>query len=98
MTQAPLLAANRSRLSPLRVGPIYQEFSSTAVGRVDNIIQLSVPFLLEPGVPHKLLSIGFMDKIIIQHSSFSIIVQLHVPLFLELGAPYYVEFPKSGPD
>lgn len=42
---------------PLQVGNIYQRFSDVEEGLVENIIQLSVPFLLEPGAslpPHLL--------------------------------------------
>lgn len=47
----------RSGLLPLHVGNIYQRFSDVEEGLVENIIQLSVPFLLEPGAslpPHLL--------------------------------------------
>jgi hypothetical protein len=45
---APLLAgAQFGRFSPLRAGNIYQEFF--ADGRVKNIIQASVPYLLQEG-------------------------------------------------
>lgn len=58
--QAPLFAADGWRAPlPLRVGNVYQNFSNVAEGRVENIIQLSVPFLLEEGkcFLHPLLSI-----------------------------------------
>lgn len=45
---APLLAGpNFGKLSPLKAGNIYQEFF--ADGRVKNIIQASIPFLLKEG-------------------------------------------------
>lgn len=34
-------------ISPIEVGEIYQRFSSPEKGWVENIIKLSVPFLLE---------------------------------------------------
>ncbi|KAK9803260.1 hypothetical protein WJX72_001611 [[Myrmecia] bisecta] len=45
----PLLGFTDGNLLPLRVGDIYQRFSSVATGRVENIIKLSVPFLLKEG-------------------------------------------------
>lgn len=52
--QAPLIGAGSnaqltSVLAPFRTGRIFQRFSSLAVGTVDNIIQLTVPYLLAPG-------------------------------------------------
>jgi hypothetical protein len=44
----PLLAA-QNPLLPLRVGNIYQDFSSVADGRVKNIIEFTVPGLLQRG-------------------------------------------------
>lgn len=53
MLQAPILGAGGNAqilgLLPLQTGKIFQRFSSIAVGTVDNIIQLSIPFLLQPG-------------------------------------------------
>ena len=50
-SQAPLLGSSVSRSSNLlQAGEIYQEF--TADGQVFNIIQASVPFILEEGMPH----------------------------------------------
>ncbi|KAK9809476.1 hypothetical protein WJX73_001462 [Symbiochloris irregularis] len=50
---APLIGAGSnaqitSVLAPFRTGRIFQRFSSVAVGTVDNIIQLTIPFLLQP--------------------------------------------------
>lgn len=49
---APILGAGGNAqilgLLPLQTGKIFQRFSSIAVGTVDNIIQLSIPFLLQP--------------------------------------------------
>lgn len=51
--QAPILGlggnAQLTSLLPLQTGKIFQRFSSLADGRVDNIIQLSVPYLLQEG-------------------------------------------------
>jgi len=47
---APLVASNSfSSLLPVRVGDIYQEFSSVALGQVKNIITFKFPGLLESG-------------------------------------------------
>ena len=42
-------SAQITSLLPLQTGKIFQRFSSVAAGQVDNIIQLSVPFLLQAG-------------------------------------------------
>ncbi len=47
---APLVASNSfNSLLPVRVGDIYQEFSSVALGQVKNIITFKFPGLLESG-------------------------------------------------
>ena len=47
--QAPIVALPRSPLVPVRVGDIYQRFSSVEEGVVENIIKFSIPRVLQPG-------------------------------------------------
>ena len=67
---APLTVSNSlTSLLPVRVGDIYQEFSSVALGQVKNIITFKFPGLLESGMslarigmpPHKKYPISLVE-------------------------------------